>query len=80
MGFYTDLVVPLTRPVMDRLCSDELPCAARNNACMDKMNYCKNLCFEKRNMVSVAAQYLFYLVQLFALTRQLMLLHVNFDL
>ena len=31
-------------------------------------------------MVSVAAQYLFYLVRLFALTQQLMLLHVNFDL
>ena len=77
MGFYTDLVVPLTRSVMDRLCSDELPYTACNNACMDKMNCCKNLCFEKRNVVSVAAQYLFYLVRLFVLIRQLMRLHVK---
>ena len=41
MGFYTDLAVPLTRSIMDRLYSDELPYTARNNACMDKMNCCK---------------------------------------
>ena len=47
MGFYTDRVVPLTRSVRDRLCSDELPYTARNNACMDKMNCCKTFALKK---------------------------------